>query len=84
VVPADTAVLALEERSDPVALLGSLVNAGVPNRLTVVFDGRSTAEPSERRGLATYVVGGRAADAAPHPELRAAIRRIQELGYLAS
>lgn len=77
-IPESTTVLALEDRSDPVALLGSLINAGVPNRLTVVFDGGA------ERGSAAYVAGGRAADQAPHPELKAAIRRIQELGYLAS
>jgi hypothetical protein len=76
-IPGTTSVLALEDRADPVALLGSLVNAGVANRLTVVFDG------GEARGAAAYVAGGRAADAAAHPELRAAIKRIQELGYLA-
>jgi hypothetical protein len=77
-IPDSTTVLALEDRADPVALLGSLINAGVANRLTVVFDGGAT------RGTAAYVAGGRAADAAGHPELRAAIRRIQELGYLSA
>lgn len=77
-IPESTRVLALEDRSDPVALLGSLINAGVANRLTVVFDGGSV------RGAAAYVAGGRAADTAEHPELRAAIRRIQELGYLSA
>ena len=60
-------MLSLEDRSDPVALLGSLINAGVANRLTVVFDG------ARRRGADVYVAGGRAADAAQHPELRAEI-----------
>jgi hypothetical protein len=77
-IPESTTLLALEDRADPVALLGSLINAAVPNRLTVVFDG------GEARGTAAYVAGGRAADRADHPELRAAIKRIQELGYLAS
>lgn len=77
-IPEATSLLALEDRADPVALLGSLINASVANRLTVVFDG------GESRGPAAYVVGGRAADQAGHPELRAAIKRIQELGYLAS
>lgn len=76
-IPAETNVLSLEDRSDPVALLGSLINAGVTNRLTVVFDG------GETDGGSIYVAGGRAADTATHPELRAAITRIQELGYLA-
>ena len=34
-------------------------------------------------GPAAYVEGGRAADTATHPELRAAIQRIHDLGYLA-
>ncbi|MDT0200489.1 hypothetical protein [Nocardioides sp. AE5] len=76
-VPEGTNVLALEDRADPVALLGSLINASVPNRLTVVFDG------GDLTGPAAYVAGGRAADAATHPDLRAAITRITELGYLA-
>jgi hypothetical protein len=85
-IPDGTSVLALEDRSDPVAVLGSLVNAGVGNRLTVVFDGATQAgsDLADRRGVAAYVAGGRAADAAPHPELRAAITRIRELGYLAT
>ncbi len=41
----------------------------------------TTARPSA--DTAPYVVGGRAADAAQHPEVRAEIARIQELGYLA-
>ncbi|WP_067437944.1 hypothetical protein [Nocardioides jensenii] len=76
-IPEPTTVLSLEDRADPVALLGSLINARVSNRLTVVFDGGSQTGPS------AYVAGGRAADAATHPELRAAIKRIHELGFLA-
>jgi hypothetical protein len=76
-IPETTRVLSLEDRADPVALLGSLINAGTRNRITVVFD-------SDRdRGVGAYVAGGRAADSATHPELRAEITRIQELGYLA-
>ena len=77
-IPAEIRVLSLEDSSDPVALLGSLINAQVSNRITVVFD-------SERiPGESVYVAGGRAADGADHPELQAEIARIQELGYLAS
>lgn len=76
-IPAQTRVLSLEDRSDPVALLGSLINQGVGNRLTVVYDG------SDASDTAPYVVGGRAADAAQHPEVRAEIARIHELGFLA-
>jgi hypothetical protein len=69
-------VLSLEDRSDPVAVLGSLINAGSSNRLTVVFD-RGDADAAD-----VYVAGGRAADHATHPELKAEIRRLQEAGYL--
>jgi hypothetical protein len=75
-IPDATRVLSLEDRSDPVALFGSLVNAGADNRLTVVFDG---GEPTES---SPYVVGGRAADAATHPELRDELARLRELGFL--
>ncbi|MGI8646206.1 MAG: hypothetical protein ACR2JD_07800 [Nocardioides sp.] len=76
-IPEGTRVLSLEDRADPVALLGSLINAGVSNRMTVVFDG------GNGRGEGAYVAGGRAADAASHPDLRAEIAHIHELGYLA-
>jgi hypothetical protein len=76
-IPDSTMVLSLEDRGDPVALLGSLINAGVPNRLTVVFDGGGA------HGAAAYVAGGRAADAADHPDLRATITRLRERGHLA-
>jgi hypothetical protein len=32
-------VLSLEDRADPVAILGSLTTAGTMSRLTVIFDG---------------------------------------------
>ena len=73
-IPEQTRVLSLEDRSDPVALLGSLINTGVGNRLTVVYDG------TDSDAATPYVTGGRAADAAQHPEVRAEIARIQELG----
>ncbi len=75
-IPEQTRVLSLEDRADPVALLGSLINAKVDNRVTVIYDGAAA-------GPETYVVGGRAADEAQHPGLRAEIQRIQDLGYLA-
>lgn len=76
-IPESIRVLSLEDRSDPVALLGSLISAGTTNRVTVVFD-------SERaEGESVYVAGGKAADGATHPELKAEISRIQGLGYLA-
>jgi hypothetical protein len=74
-VPESTRVLALEDRNDPVALLGGLVDAGSAHRLTVVYD----ASPGEDR----YLAGGRLVDAAPHPEVRAELGRLRELGYLA-
>lgn len=76
-IPTATRVLSLEDRSDPVAVLGSLMSAGATNRLTVVFDRESVD------GESVYVTGGRAADGSTHPELRAEIARIQDLGYLA-
>ena len=77
-IPDATRVLSLEDRSDPVALLGSLINA-------------AHRQPADRRlrqrrtSTAThvYVAGARAADSAEHPELRAEITRMQDLGYLA-
>lgn len=75
-VPETTRVLSLEDRSDPVALLGGLINAGVDHRFTVVYDG--TAAPESH-----YIAGGRAADNASHGELRDEIGRIRSLGYLA-
>ncbi len=50
-LPAGTRMLALEDRADPVALLGSLVSAGDANRTTVVFDaaGSSLGERLRRR-----------------------------------
>lgn len=76
-IPQATRVLSLEDRSDPVALLGSLINARTANRLTVVFDG------GDAEGTPLYVAGAKAADTAEHPELRAEITRMQDLGYLA-
>ncbi len=74
-LPADTRMLALEDRADPVALLGSLVSAADTNRTTVVFD---TAGSSSE---GVYVAGARAADASP--EVAAELDRLRELGYLA-
>ena len=48
-IPARTRVLSLEDRADPVALLGSLINAGAENRLTVVFDGPARADGGRSR-----------------------------------
>jgi hypothetical protein len=75
-IPETTRVLSLEDRSDPVAVLGSLINAGSTNRLTVVFD-RGDADIAD-----VYVAGGRAADTSTHPELRSEIARLREAGYL--
>jgi hypothetical protein len=76
-IPETTRVLSLEDRSDPVVLLGSLINASIANRLTVVFDAAGA------EGTQLYVAGARAADTAAHPELRAEISRLQDLGFLA-
>lgn len=75
-IPETIRVLSLEDRADPVALLGSLINAGSTNRVTVVFDSAAA------RDVGVYVAGGRAADSATHPELLAEIRQMQEAGYL--
>lgn len=80
-LPGSVRVLSLEDRSDPVALLGSLINADTPNRLTVVFDAQEAADGGSDE--APFVLGGRAADGADHPELVAEIRRLREAGYLA-
>lgn len=71
-----TRMLALEDRADPVALLGSLMSAGDTNRTTVVFD----AAGSSAEGV--YVAGARAADASP--EVAEELSRLRSLGYLAS
>ncbi len=75
-LPPEVQVLSLEDRSDPVALLGSLINAASANRLTVVYD--AGADPD----VPPLIAGGRAADRADHPDLVAALARWRELGYL--
>ncbi len=45
-IPESVRVLSLEDRDDPVAVLGSLVNAGARNRTDVVFDAAGS-EPGE-------------------------------------
>ena len=74
-LPGTTRMLALEDRADPVALLGSLVTADDPSRTTVVFDAAGSSRES------VYVAGARAADASP--EVAAELDRLRELGYLA-
>ena len=77
-IPDSVRVLSLEDRDDPVALLGSLVNAGAANRTDIVFDA-SGAPAGE-----AYVAGARAADEAAvhHPDLAAEIDRLRTWGYL--
>jgi len=75
-IPESTRVLSLEDRSDPVALLGSLFTAGSDNRVTVLYDGDPDAAPG------SVVRAGRVADAATHPELVAELERMRELGFL--
>ena len=79
-IPAGVRMLSLEDRADPVALLGSLVNAEAANRVTVVFDRAEVADPGPTDD--PYVLGARAADAAGHPALRAELDRLADLGYL--
>ncbi|HWJ81703.1 MAG TPA: hypothetical protein VNS55_05655 [Nocardioides sp.] len=78
-LPRTVRVLSLEDRSDPVALFGSLVNAGSPNRVSVVFDAHALGAD----GAGPYVAGGLAADRSDDPALRAELERLRELGYLA-
>jgi len=78
-VPETTRMLSLEDRSDPVALLGSLVNASAEHRVTVVFDADSAPAGSE---VSAYVAGARAADVASAPALQAELARLRDLGYL--
>ncbi|MDQ6523013.1 hypothetical protein RB608_05350 [Nocardioides sp. LHD-245] len=75
-LPDDVRLLSLEDRNDPVALLGSLINAGAANRVTVVYDAASDPD------VPALVAGGRAADRADHPDLVAAVARWREQGYL--
>ncbi len=75
-LPGDVQVLSLDDRNNPVALLGSLINAGASNRLTVVYD--AGTDPSSP----PLVAGGRAADRADHPDLVAALARWRALGFL--
>lgn len=75
-LPEGVQVLSLEDRSDPVALLGSLINAGAANRLTVVYDAGSDPD------VPALVAGGRAADSSDHPDLVAALARWRSLGFL--
>jgi hypothetical protein len=78
-LPEGTRMLSLEDRSDPVALLGSLVSAGAANRLVVVFDAGRGSDGEHP----AYVLGGRAVDHASNPGLLSEISRMQRLGYLA-
>lgn len=75
-IPESTRVLSLEDRSDPVALLGGLINQGAPHRLTVVSEGEVMRDESP------YAAAARAADSATHPALVAEIGRMRQLGYL--
>jgi hypothetical protein len=75
-LPETTRMLALEDRADPVALLGSLVSAGDANRTTVVFD----AAGSSSQGV--YVAGARVADGSPGVLVE--LDRLRQLGYLTS
>lgn len=74
-LPAHVRLLALEERTDPVALLGAVLHAGDDRRVTVVFE---SAEP----GSAAYAEGARLADRSGHPALAAELARLRERGFL--
>lgn len=74
-LPAPVRLLALEERGDPVALLGAVLHAGDEQRTTVVFESRAT-------GPAAYAEGARAADRSEHPALLATLSRLRDAGFL--
>lgn len=82
-LPAGLPVLALEDRTDPVALLGSLVNASSSDRLTVVYDPALAPVDDHNPGDGA-VAGAHQADRAPHRELRATFERWRERGYLST
>ena len=74
--------------TDPGALARGPRRPGRPARLADQRRRRPTGSPSSstatrRAADSVYVAGGRAADRADHPDLRAEIARLQELGYLA-
>jgi hypothetical protein len=75
-LPDHVRLLALEERTDPIALLGAMIHARDEHRVTVVFESRAA-------GSAAYAEGARAADAATHPTLLAELARLRQQGYLA-
>ena len=75
-IPETTRVLSLEDRADPVALLGSLLNVGSTNRVTVVYDVDAGSADE------AHVHGGRVADSSTHPALVAELDRLRELGFL--
>lgn len=72
--PTEVPVLSFDRRSDPVALLGSLLSSRDAERLTVLYDGASAPD---------LVSAGSAADAADHPALAELTGRLRILGYLA-
>ena len=74
-LPRTTRMLALEDRADPVAVLGSLMSTDDVQRTTILFD----AAGSSSHGV--YVAGARAADA--NLEVAIELQRLRELGYLA-
>lgn len=77
-VPRYTRMISLEDRADPVTLLGSLVNAGSDNRLSLIFDGSGIDGDVHDH----YLAAAHAADLADHPELQAELDELRRLGYL--
>ena len=76
----DVPVLSLEDRSNPVALLGSLINAHADHLLTVVYDASSA--PGVPADLPAVVAGARAADRSDHPDLVETRERWRAQGFL--
>lgn len=74
-IPEPSRLLCLENRTDPVTALGSLVNAEFDNQVLVLFEAES-ADPCP------HIEGGRTVDRATDPLLREEVRRLEALGYL--
>jgi len=66
-VPAEVRVLSLEDRGDPVAVLGSLINADAANRVTVVFDGAEAARAVGAAAQVGHAAAGGGSGSTPTP-----------------
>lgn len=80
-LPRGLRVLSIERRSDPVALLGALVNARADERLTLVHD---LDRLEQLDGSPEGPEDGSAGERAGHPVVRALLERWRRWGYLRS